>query len=70
MNLDTHVHHQYVLDRQGRLQAEAAAHRLAAATPARTRLARFLGRAANRVDGAIASGRPRDTAAKPIVERS
>lgn len=70
MHLSTDLHYQYALDRQQRLRAEAAAHRLAAPAPARTLLARLLSRAARRLDGATASGRrPRDTAAKPIVER-
>jgi hypothetical protein len=68
MQLNTDVHYQYALDRQLRLRAEAAAHRLAASPPLRARLARLFCRAANRFDGATACGRPRDTAAKPIVE--
>jgi hypothetical protein len=50
MQLNTDLHHQYVLDRQQRLRAEAAAHRLLDSTPARTRIAQVLCRAADRLD--------------------
>ena len=48
MNLNPDLHHHYALDRQQRLRDEAAAHRLAEAIPARTRIARLLRRATDR----------------------
>ena len=47
MYLNPEQHHRYALDRQQRLRAEAAAHRLADREPARTRIARFLRLAAD-----------------------
>ena len=55
MHFNADVHHQHALDRQQRLLAEAAAHRLADRDPARTRFARFLQRAADRPDAATAA---------------
>lgn len=60
MQLTTDLHHQYALDRQQRLRAEAAAHRLADLTPARTRFARLLRLVAGRLDPALAGRRPSD----------
>jgi hypothetical protein len=58
MHLNPDVHHQYALDRQQRLRDEAAAHRLVDRMPTRTRVARSLRRAADRLDAATAaSGR-------------
>ena len=64
MQLTTDLHYQYALDRQQRLRAEAAAHQLAGAIPARTRVARFLRRATGRLDSAIAGRRPSDAIAE------
>ena len=47
MYLNPEQHHHYALDRQRRLRAEAAAHRLPDREPTRTRIARFLGLAAD-----------------------
>ena len=44
MNWHSDLHQQYVLDRQQRLLADAAANRLAGAVPARTRILHLLGR--------------------------
>lgn len=55
MHLNVDLHHVYVLDRQLRLEAEAAAHRLAETTPLRTRIARLLRRTADRPDAATAA---------------
>ena len=67
MHLNADLHHQYALDRQQRLLGEAAAHRLADRMPTRTRIARFLRRAADRPDAATA---PRGQVGAPLVERS
>ena len=64
MQLTTDLHYQYALDRQQRLRAEAAARRLAGATPAHTRVARFLRRATGRLDHPIAGRRPSDAIAE------
>jgi hypothetical protein len=68
MTLITDVHYRYALDRQQRLRAEAAAHRLVSTTPVRQRLARLLYRVTSRFDAAPASGgrARRDTAAEHI----
>ena len=55
--------HQLVQDRQQELLASAAAHRLVAPVPARTRIARSLRRAADRLDATPA------TLGKPLPER-
>lgn len=55
MNLNPYLHHEYALDRQRRLQAEAAASRLAGSVRARTRIA-LLPRRSDRLDAATASG--------------
>ena len=48
MNLTSDLHHRYVLDRQQRLLAEAASHRLAGPRPARRRIALLFRRADRR----------------------
>ena len=58
MHLNLDVHHQYALDRQQRLRDEAAPHRLADRMPTRSRIARFLRRAADRPDAATAAPGP------------
>jgi hypothetical protein len=60
MDLNTELHLQYARDRRQRLLAEATAHRLARPTPLRTRLARLLRPAADRLDTAVAGGRTRE----------
>ena len=50
MNFDPDLHHQHALDRQQRLRAQAAAHRLADRAPTRTPIARFLRRATDPPD--------------------
>jgi hypothetical protein len=55
MHLNPDLHHQYALDRQQRLRDEAAAHRLVDRAPARTRIACFLRRTADRLDAATAA---------------
>jgi len=52
MYLSPDLLHQLTDDRQQNQRATAAAHRLAASSPARTRLARTLRRAADRLDTA------------------
>ena len=54
MNLNPDLVRKAALDRQQRLRAEAAASRLAS-VQARSRMAHFLRRAANRLDAATAS---------------
>jgi hypothetical protein len=54
MHVNPDLHHQYALDRQQRLRDESAAHRLAERAPARTRIALFLRRTADRFDAATA----------------
>jgi hypothetical protein len=66
MHLNMDEHYRYALDRQHRLRADAAAHRLTRSTPATTRLARFLGLAKDCVDCAVTPRRPGDTAAEHI----
>jgi hypothetical protein len=67
MNLHSDLHHHYALDRQQRLRAEAAAHRLAERIPARTRIARLLRRATDRQDVAPA---PCGPVGKALTQRS
>ena len=67
MYLNPEQHHQYALDRQQRLQAEAAGHRLADREPTRTRIARLLRRAADCPDAATAATGPVGT---PLTQRS
>ena len=57
MQLNSDLHHRYALDRQQRLLADAAAHRLVTVTPVRTRIAGALRRTADRLDAAIPRGR-------------
>lgn len=58
MHLTSDIHHQYVLDRQQRLRAEAAAHRLVHPIPSRTRISRILCHLADRLDLSIGRCRP------------
>jgi hypothetical protein len=58
MNVNPDLHHHYVLDRQQRLRAETAAHRLAKRFPAHTRITRLLRRATDRPDAAHAASGP------------
>ena len=67
MHLNLDAHHQYALDRQQRLLADAAAHGLADRMPTRSRIARFLQRAADRPDAATP---PCGQVGAPLVERS
>ena len=67
MYLNPEQHHRYALDRQQRLRAEAAAHRLADREPARTRIARFLRRAADCPEVATTASGPVGTA---LTQRS
>ena len=53
MQLNPDLHDQYALDRQERLLADAAAHRLVGVTPARSRLAGVLRRTADALDAAL-----------------
>ena len=57
MQLSTDLPYQYALDRQQRLRAEAAAHRLARPTPIHTRFNRLLCRIATRYDLNLACNR-------------
>jgi hypothetical protein len=65
MQLNTHLHLLYVVERQQRLLAEAAAYRLVERDPLRTRIARLFRRATNRLETPAVGRRPRDTAAGP-----
>jgi len=67
MHLNLDVHHQHALDRQQRLLDEAAPHRLADRMPTRSRIARFLRRAADRPDAATV---PCGQVGAPLIERS
>jgi hypothetical protein len=62
MHLNPDLTRQAALDRQQRLQAEAAASRLAGSAPRSRRLARFLRRAAGRRNAAAAPCAPADGA--------
>ena len=59
------LHHVYVLERQQRLRAEAAAHRLADLPPARMRIALALRRAATRFETANARRRAVESLTDP-----
>ena len=66
MYLNPDQHHQYALDRQQRLRAEAAGHRLADREPTRTRIARFLRRASDWPEAATAAS---GQVGKPLTQR-
>ena len=67
MYLNPEQHREYALDRQQRLRAEAAAHRLPDREPTRTRIARFLRLAAECPEAATtASGQ----VGTPLTQRS
>ena len=67
MYLNPEQHREYALDRQQRLRAEAAAHRLPDREPTRTRIARFLRLAADCPEAATtASGH----VGTPLTQRS
>jgi hypothetical protein len=57
VHLTPELLHQVVSDLQHDRQSEAAAHRLLARTPARTRIAHSLRRAADRLDGSAVGAR-------------
>ncbi len=65
MNFHPDLHHQYALDRQQRLLADAAATRLAGAVPARTRILHLLRRAPVRPEPA----HPCPPVGAPLTER-
>jgi hypothetical protein len=65
VNWHPDLHHQYALDRQQRLLADAAATRLAGGVPARSRIAHLLRRRHDRPEAAP----PRAGAARPAAER-
>ena len=68
MNFDPDLQHQHALDRQQRLRAQAAAHRLADRVPARSQIARLLRRATDRQDAATAASGP--PVGKALTQRS
>ena len=65
MNWHTDLQHQYALDRQLRLLADAAATRLAGAVPARTRILHLLRRSPLLTDAASPCGQ----LGRPLAER-
>ena len=65
MNWHPDLHHQYALDRQQRLLADAAATRLAGSVPGRSRILHLLRRSPARPEAAQPCGQ----VGRPLTER-